>query len=240
MRYLVFLFIMVSNTAWAQTLQGIVTDAATGKPLYPVTVVNLYTQQSTLTDDHGQYVLPAKQGNLVAFSFVGYKTLQKTKSFSTIITTMNVAMEQTEYQLEEFSIRPGMFSRYQLDSQERAATYKLPLQRTHPNPFNSPASALAELFSKTAKRTYAFQQIFEAGEIEKFVDSRYTPDLVTGLTGLTGDSIGHFMYACQMPYDFARTASDLELKMWIRSNYKYWLKNQVADTLIIKSAAGGK
>ncbi len=232
MRYLVLILVLISHASEAQTLQGIVTDAATGKPLYPVTVVNLYTQQSTLTDDHGQYVIPAKQGNLIAFSFVGYKTVQKTKSFSTIITTMNVAMEQTEYQLEEFSIRPGIFSGYQLDSQERAAIYKLPLQRTHPNPFNSPVSALAELFSKTAKRTYAFQQIFEAGEIEKFVDSRYTPDLVARLTGLTGDSIGHFMYACQMPYDFARSATDLELKMWIRSNFKEWLKAQAADTTL--------
>ncbi len=227
--------LMVSYASEAQTLQGVVTDAATGKPLYPVTVVNIYTRQSTLTDEHGLYVIPASQGNLVTFSYLGYRSVQKVKPISVIIATMNIAMEPTEYQLEEFRIKPGILSRYQLDSQERVETYKLSLQRRPPNPFVSPVSAIAELFSKKAKRTYAFQQIFAEGEIEKFVDSRYTTDLVTRLTGLTGDSIGHFMYVYQMPYDFARTATDLELKMWIRSSYREWLKHRKTEIAPIEN-----
>ena len=92
-------------------------------------------------------------------------------------------------------------------------------------------SAIAEKFSRRAKTIYRFQKTFEAGEIEKFIDTRYYPDIVTALTGLTGDSIGHFMYACPMPYDFARAATDLEVKMWIRSNYKQWAKNMVSNSL---------
>jgi hypothetical protein len=38
------------------------------------------------------------------------------------------------------------------------------------------------------------------------------------------------MYAYPMAYDFARTATDLELKMWIRDNYREWLKTQQADS----------
>src|SRR6202008_1239377 len=113
---------------------------------------------------------------------------------------------------------------------ERAAIYKVPLQRTHPSAFASPVGALAELFSKTAKRTYAFQKNFAEGEIEKFIDTRYTPALVTKMTVLTGDSIGHFMYAYPMAYDFARTATDLEVKMWVRSNFREWQKKQGADS----------
>lgn len=199
--------------------------------MYPVTVVNTFTQKATLTDEHGLYVIPANQGDLISFSYIGYRTVEKTKPLSVIIATMNISMEQTDYLLDEFRIRPGMLSQYQIDSTERVAIYKVTLQRTHPNPVMNPASALAELFSQRAKRVYAFQKNFNAGEIEKFIDSRYSPDLVNRLTGLTGDSIGHFMYACQMPYDFARTATDLELKMWIRSNYKEWMKNVLTDTV---------
>jgi hypothetical protein len=135
-------------------------------------------------------------------------------------------MERVEYQLPEFQVRPGHLTKYQLDSLERAVTYKVVLQRRPPSAFVSPVSALAEKFSKKAKRAYQFQKDFAAGEIEKFVDTRYTPDLVAELTTLTGDSIGHFMYAYPMPYDFARTATDLELKAWIRDNYKQWMKQQ--------------
>ena len=211
-------------------MQGVVNDAATGLPLLGVTVVNEYTQKATLTDQNGLYVIPAKQGDLITFSYVGYKTIHKAKPISVIISTQNIGMEQTEYLLDEISVRPGLLSQYQLDSSERAAIYKVPLQRTHPNPIASPAGALAEMFSKRAKRVYAFQKNFAEGEIEKFIDTRYTPELVTKLTGLTGDSIGHFMYANQMPYDFARTATDLELKMWIRSSFRTWIKTIVTDS----------
>jgi len=88
----------------------------------------------------------------------------------------------------------------------------------------SPFSAIAEKFSKKSKRAFQFQKDFYRLESEKFIDTRYTPDLVNELTGATGDSIGHFMYAYPMPYDFARTASDLEIKMWIRTSYKVWAR----------------
>jgi hypothetical protein len=61
--------------------------------------------------------------------------------------------------------------------------------------------------------------------------------LVAALTGLTGDTVGYFMNANPMPFDYARAATDLELKMWIRYNYKQWLKNPVipsVDTTQIK------
>jgi hypothetical protein len=49
-------------------------------------------------------------------------------------------------------------------------------------------------------------------------------------TGLTGDSIGYFMYAYPMPYDFVHTATSLEMKMWIRYNYKQWIKKDTVAT----------
>jgi hypothetical protein len=196
-------------------MQGIVTDAATGKPMYPVTVVNVFTQAASSTDEYGLYVIPAKQGDLISFSYIGYKTVKKVKPVSVIIATMNIVMEQADIELDEFRVHPGR-TQYQIDSAERAAIYKVTLQRTHPNPFVSPIGALAEQFSRRDRRIYKFQRNFIAGEMEKFIDTRYTPELVNKLTGLTGDSIGHFMYAYPMPYDYARVATDLEIKMWIR------------------------
>ncbi len=215
----------------AQTLQGIVTDARTGKPLFPVTVVNVFTQKATSTDDRGLYSISANNGDVIAFTYIGYKPVKKTKPNSVIVATEDVKMEPTEYQLKEFSFRPGNLNQYQMDSAERASTYKVALRQHHPSPFMSPVSALAEKFSKSAKQVYKFQKNFAAGEIEKFLDTRYTADLVNSITGLTGDSIGHFMYAYPLPYDYARTATDLELKMWIRDNYRDWLKRTTHNTL---------
>jgi hypothetical protein len=215
-------------------MQGVVKDAGTGLPLALVSVYNESNRQSTTSDAGGFYSLPAQQGDNIRFSCVGYGSLYKVKPPSVLIANTNVMMLHVENELKEFTFRASHLSKYQLDSLERQQTYKIPLQRTPPNPFVSPASAIAELFSKKAKRVYQFQENFYNGEIEKYIDTRYTPALVTKLTGLTGDSIGHFMYAYPMRYDFARNATDLELKMWIRSSYKEWLKNPARDSFILK------
>ncbi len=229
LRRTLYILLFLPAVSLAQSLQGVVVDATSHLPLFPVTVVNVNTQQVSYTDATGFYTLPAKQGDKIAFSYIGYKTIEKYKPLSVIISTLNISLERREYELDVVYLKPGQLSQYQLDSINRAETYKIQLDRRPPS-ILSPASAIAEKFSRKAKRTYQFQKDFALGEIEKYVDNRYTPQLVTELTGLTGDSIGHFMYAYPMPYDFARVSSNLEMKMWIRDNYKMWIKKSSADT----------
>jgi hypothetical protein len=207
----------------AQNMQGTITDLATGQPMYLVSVINSRTQLATTSDASGFYNIPAETGDEIRFSFVGYRTLYKLKPTAVLIANINVLMEQAETELKEVVLHSGKYTRYQLDSIERVTTYKLPLQRTPPSALVSPVSAIAELFSQKAKRTYQFQKDFWKGETEKFIDTRYTHELVTKLTGLTEDSMAHFMNAYPMPYDFARTATDLEIKMWVREHYKQWM-----------------
>ena len=221
---------MYSISSSAQTVQGVVTDSATGRPLWPATVVNVFTQQSTSTNEHGLYSIQARQGDVIAFSYIGYNNVEKVNPPSVIVSTINIAMVQSGYQLKEFRLNQHNLTQYQLDSLERRSIYKVPLRQTHASPINSPVSAIAQKFNKSAKEAFRFQKEFVAGETEKFIDTRYTPELVTQLTGFTGDTVGHFMYAYPMPYDFARTATDLEIKMWIRSNYKQWIKKDTAVT----------
>jgi hypothetical protein len=218
------LLVLMGNSLQAQTLQGIVTDKSTGKPVFPATVVNVRTQQTSLTDASGFYTIPAMQGDIIAFTCIGYKSVEKVKPPSVIVATLNVSLEHTEYELDEVTLRPGALTKYQMDSIERRQTYKTPLSRRPPSPIMSPVSALAEKFSKKAQRTYQFQEDYEVAEAQKFIDTRYNPTTVNAVTGLTGDSIAHFMYAYPMPYDFARTASALEIKMWVRENYKQWMR----------------
>ncbi len=189
------------------------------------------TQQGTSTDEKGNYTLAAKPGDIIAFTYVGYKNRLLPCPDAILVATLNTELEPAEYQLEEFRLRPGHLTQYQMDSAERASIYKFPLLREHSSPVTSPVSAIAELFNKNSRRIFEFQKNFHAGETEKFIDTRYNPEIVEKLTGAIGDSIGHFMYACPMPYTFARTASDLELKMWIRDSYRKWVKEGAKDTI---------
>lgn len=215
---------MLSIQVHAQLLRGRVTDAGTGKPLYPVTVVNLDTRQGAYSDEQGNYSIAVRSGDHIAFTYIGYKPQQKDLSFVTGTLQFNVRLEQINYLLDEFTVRPG-YTPYQIDSLQRRSTYQRSLAFPHANPFNSPISALAQLFAPTTKARFRFQKSYAKWESQLFVDTRYSPELVTQLTGLTGDSLAGFMNNTPMPYDYARSATELEVKMWIRYNYKQWLKN---------------
>ena len=222
----------------SQVLNGIITDAATGKPLYPVTVVNMDRHDNTYSDEKGNFSITFHPGDHVAFTYIGYKGIEKIMPAIPGNMDISVKMQQINYQLDEFTVRPG-YTKYEADSLERRAVYQRPLAQKHASAFNSPISALAELFSPTSKSTFRFQKHYTKWETQLYIDSRYSPELVTQLTGLSGDSLGNFMNSTPMPYDYARTATDLELKMWIRYNYKQWLKagakGAVTDsTMLIK------
>lgn len=228
-RLTLILFMFFPAIARAQSVQGSITDNDDAHPLAAVSVTNLRSHQVTTSDATGKYYIAAREGDQLSFSFIGYKTIRRSAPSSIIITTMNVQMQRQAQQLDELTVRPHKLTQYQEDSAERRAVYKKVLTRRHPSPINSPISAIAELFNKKARRDYKFQKVYRDNEPDLFIDTRYTPEVVADMTGLTGDSLGHFMNAYPMPYEFARAASDIEVKMWIRTNYRQWKKTLSAD-----------
>jgi len=203
---------------------GHVLEANTYQRLYGVTVWNKSSGAHCLTDTLGNFSLPAHEGDVVRFSFVGFKEQMFIMPKVEVYLHKQVVLETNSTVLQEFSFKRSRLGQYQIDSLERRELYKLPLGRSKPSAIASPVSAVAELFSKKVKRIYAFQKEFERGEKELFLDIKYPPTLVTKMTGLTGDSIHLFMQRYPIDYEFARSATDLEIKMWVRNNYKQWLK----------------
>lgn len=217
------LLLLLCEAAQAQTLKGRVTEKGTGQPLYPVTVVNLRTQKATYTTQEGYYTIAAEAGDKVAFSYVGYRANQYQMPISTGNYEADMALERVSYQLQEVILMPD-YTKYQIDSIDKVTTYRAFLSRTKSNPVGSPVSFVAEKLNKRTKQIFRFQRNYWKWEDERFIDTRYTPELVAEMTGLQGDSIGHFMNAYPMEYDYARAATDLEMKMWIRFHYKEWIK----------------
>lgn len=234
MRWPFVLLIAYAVPAHAQSVRGIVSDASTHHVLFPVTVMNQTAKQATITDAKGRYDIPAHRGDVLVFTSIGYESAQRIYMTGDSVAVMNVSMVPKAYELEDMVIRPGKLSQYQLDSIDRATTYRIQLQRRHPPPLASPVSAFAELFSRKSKRIYAFQKDFAIEERQKYIHSVYTVTLVKAQTKLTGDSLMAFMHDNEMPYDFARTASPLELKMWVREAYRNWHPTSIpsaADTV---------
>ena len=111
--------------------------------------------------------------------------------------------------------------------------------------FGGPGIAVNGLFSDLAyaingkkRQAKKFTKAVLENEQEHIIqDSRYTPGLTSRVTHLSGDTLAHFMNAYPIAVDYVQSASELELMMWIRDNYKDWANKGkpmpaiIADTL---------
>lgn len=225
LKYIIAILLCVSvSPAFAQTLKGRIMNVTTQEPLYPVSVINLSTQKVTYSNKDGYYNIYAVAGDKIAFSFIGFKSKQYQMPVSAGEYSADILLDPVSYMLDEVVLMPD-YTRYQVDSIEHVKTYRPALTRTKSSPIGSPFSYIAEKFNRRSKQIFKFQKKFGKWEDDRFIDTRYTPELVEETTGLSGDSTGHFMNAYPMPYDYARAASELELKMWIKYNYKEWVKH---------------
>ena len=223
-----FIILSATFSVRAQTLKGTVIDGGTGKPLFFVTVVDLNTEQATSTDDKGRYEVAAKNGESISFSYIGYNTIQRIAAPG---LNLNIQLLPLSIQLEEYILHPD-YTPFQKDSIEIATLYskELNTQRIKPTfdanngiEANGLIGSAVQKVSRSYKRNKKFKETFQKDEEQKYIDNRYRPELVTAITGFTGDTLVIFMNTYPMEYNFARAASDLELRMWVRDNYKQYL-----------------
>lgn len=228
MRLTLFIFILLVTSfgVRAQVLKGLVIDGETNQPLYLVNVLDITNSQSAYSDERGIYSLSAQNGDLVSFSFTGYHTVQR---LATTDSVLRVLMFPLNVRLQEYVLHPE-YTPYQKDSADMAALYSDQLNQAAPikpgysnangGGFTGLIGGAVQKVSRSYKQKKKFKENFINDEQQKYIDTRYTPQLVTTLTGFTGDTLVIFMNAYPMEYKFARSASDLELKLWIRDNFR--------------------
>ncbi|NIG57275.1 carboxypeptidase-like regulatory domain-containing protein [Chitinophaga sp. Cy-1792] len=221
---------IIPQFAQAQvTVTGTVSD--TNRLVLPyATVTNLTTGKHSITDQGGFYKINASKGDLLSVTFVGYvsDTVAVTQASGTQV--INIRMTVTSKFLKGVDIS-SKFSPYQLDSIARREQYGYILD--NPNkPLaggNTPQGAGIVFspitrFSKKERQKRQFKENYEKMEEDKYIDSRFTPALVSRVTGLTGDSLQHFMRDNYPSYETMRQLENNNLLYWITDKYKAWLK----------------
>ncbi|HRE77484.1 MAG TPA: SusC/RagA family TonB-linked outer membrane protein [Flavobacterium sp.] len=97
---LLFLLLLLPLSVLAQsTVSGVVTDKSSGQPLPGVNVIIKGTTKGTTTDFDGKYMLSnVNSGEVIEFTFIGYKTIDVPYS---IQKTIDVSLEEEVDNLEE-------------------------------------------------------------------------------------------------------------------------------------------
>jgi len=230
---LLLCILLVPFGSRAQTLYGVVLDGENHKPVYPVSIIDLANGHATTTDDQGYFTLPVHTGDMLSFSFIQFHTEQRLAYPDSFL---RVELFPLSIALQEFILHPD-YTPFQKDSAEMATLYSkdLNVKRIKPSLGGGPSDgfgvsasgligSLAQKVSRSYKRDKKFKKQFELDMEQKYIDSRYVPGLVTALTGLTGDTLAVFMNTYPMDYNFARTSTDLDIKMWVRNNYRDYLE----------------
>ncbi|RQO31245.1 hypothetical protein DBR32_04550 [Taibaiella sp. KBW10] len=210
--------------ATAQHMYGSIYDD--GLTLDNVVLTNLNSGNGSISDAKGLYRLSCRAGDSIRVSLIGYNdvilyvpTSLKGDYFR------NIELKPMSYMLE--SVEVSALTPYQRDSMARRNLYGQPLSRewvSGPKAIFSPMTYFAQKVSKKAKQRRAFQLNYGNWENQQFIDSRYTKEFVGTVVPLQGDTLAYFMNAYPIAPDFARAATDLELKMWIKYNYLEWVK----------------
>jgi len=96
---ILILSLLIGNFAMAQqtALTGKVTDRSTGESLPGVSIAIKGTTNGTITNMDGQFTINVKRGDVLQFSFVGYKTQEATmQGQKTLTIALDVNAEQVE------------------------------------------------------------------------------------------------------------------------------------------------
>lgn len=232
MRYIyIVILLLLAPVAKAQLLEGLVLDNETKEPIQGVTIINKRSNTLVISDATGHYAIQTKTGDTIIFSHTAYKPVIEVMLFSLGPRYRTVVMEHALNRLKETTVT-GL-TKYQEDSLKNREEYKQPMRQMpgEVNTYFGSGVAFEGLIGRLVgnitgynQRQKKFKENLVNDEHNKFIDTRYTPKLVHELTGLEGDSVAHFMNTYQMPYDFARVATELEIKMWIKHNYKEYLE----------------
>ncbi|MBE2288038.1 MAG: hypothetical protein IAE95_00690 [Chitinophagaceae bacterium] len=226
MRYfIIILLCFAAPIANGQLAKGSVSDAVTSEKINAVVVMNRSTAAFATTSKGGTFAIAAKPGDVLVFSHVAYESFQQIVSVDNI-DNMQLKLVPVSYKLQQVIISGR--TKYQTDSAERHEffSHELNKQVIQPVRFTGLGcsgciSWLADKITGNSKRPKKFRADFVADDRQLYIDSRYNEDIVRLLTDIKDkDSIAAFIIKYPMPYDFARAATDLELKAWIREKYR--------------------
>lgn len=227
MRHCYFLLLaLLPFVASAQQFSGKVFDEDRSVPLASVLVTNMHTHAMWISDSAGNVAFTASPGDMMRFHHPGYRDYDlRIFSYSDIV---KAGMVRAPIELEELNVLSPM-ARYRKDSAFNHQFFhkELAYANSHPNMnyqggigVDGPFSALALWASGKKKKYKDFAETMAMLEDTRYASIRYTQELVKAQTGLGDSAANVFIQQHPIPNDFVRDASELELKMWVRNQYR--------------------
>lgn len=226
-----FIFVLAGFGGFAQNfLSGTVRKRENQETLGSVSVSNKTRHINRLSDEQGVYRIEAAAGDTILFSFVGYRRDTVVVTSPMLAAQYTVLMDVRPVSLEAVTV--GDLSNYQIDSLERHQIYAwiyeqepqpiLEKQR-HGDGVGVELNVIPHGDSEVRQRLRLKKRIIKEEE-KHYVDYRWSPDYVSHLTHLQGDSLAQFLSKYRPTYDFCRKAVSVDMLMYVNDSYRDFYK----------------
>lgn len=210
----VILIILTAHTASiAQAISGQIVDMGTGTPIIGVSIHNVYTASVLASDNNGNFNITANEGQLIEFRKEGYRT-QRLRIPKGNLPVLKVNLEKGSDGpiMDSYT---GAAPDYKTDSLRYGQLYKRELEfpkLTGLQMIQHPFSAM----SKRNQQVWNFQEEYNFYQSQKYIDYTFNKELVTNITGLTGDSLQTYMEMFRPTYQQLRSMSQYTYYSYIK------------------------
>ncbi|ACU57866.1 carboxypeptidase-like regulatory domain-containing protein [Chitinophaga pinensis] len=228
--FLYLLFFLQHASAQVR-VSGMVAEADSRTGVPGVTILNKTSRSGVVSNESGRFAIDAMPGDTLEFSMLGY--YKKDINVPTTSMFINVYMTRQVIGLTEHKVIGKDHTKDSLATREEYGKYfnyhkpgAVDVLKTLPS---NPITALTYLVpSKTRKRKEHFQEQLVYWEKEKYIDDRYSPELVERMTKLSGDELDTFMLRYRPGYQFLKEATDYDLMLFIKENFKHYQLDKAA------------
>lgn len=213
---------MLSHAQQTELVRGIIFKKGMLEKISGASITNLRTLVTTKSNFYGEFISQAAIGDTLMVEKEGFTVFkQAITSYSPLYITMlpNIVLDQVTIQGQT---KKQELSEVMKDYRSKGLYFdgKPPVLAYIFNPL----TALHEAFGKTGGAARTFKKYAEREQQATEVDRRYTPDLVSKTTGLTGIELQHFMENYKPSYEDLQKWADYDIIVYIKKSYENYKK----------------
>ncbi|MFD1769247.1 hypothetical protein [Sphingobacterium suaedae] len=215
---------------FAQTrfVQGIVFDEEVNQRLGKVFLKNERTKENTFNNARGEFEIGVAAGDQLVASKEGYYSDTLVYSGQPLLM---IYLKRTSIYIPEVKVvaRRSPEDVLKQRQEDFNKAYKLAdpgsVFSVGPTGAGLSIGSIFNMLSKEGKNARRLTKLIQLEYEENVIDSKFTPDLVHNLTGLSGEHLKNFMSNYRPTYYFVSVASPYELTAYIKSKYEIFKLN---------------
>jgi hypothetical protein len=210
--------------------KGRVVDSLTREPVAFTHIINLGRGHATICDTLGYFFLRVRTMDTLKFSSIGYRprSLVIEDSLGRLDNIPDIPLQSMRYAIEGVSINPlgsylvfrSKVARLQLpeskytihDNVLNEIEEDLSIPDLQPNASITPITYLYNWLSKEGRAKRRYKALLEQEEFERQIAYKYSPLIVSGITGYSGFTLYRFMDFCSFTRKFLEDSDQYEIR----------------------------